>query len=1362
VLGTLVSLVLAIGVLLAAGAWLLRTDDGLQWLVERVPGLTVDGLYGRPDGGPMEAARVQWQSGGMRLVIDGLSWRDARWHWRPHPGAWIGVALDAPRARRVEFTSAPAAQPGPGAPRPPADLALPLQLTLRGLEIAALHVNALPFITDVRADAQLGADDGRAHELTHLSFTMPQVQASGQARIGTSAPMALQAQARVASPPGSARAWQAQADVAGTLARPEVDATLLADGGARLDVRATLAPFAAWPLSALDASTRDLDLATLAAGLPATRLSGRAEVHSSGMDTPARVLLTLDNALPGRWREARLPVRSLRAELSGRPDERDRIDLTQVDLQLGGTRPAGRVTGNGRWQGDRVELALAAEGVQPAMLDARLAAMTLNGPLTMDVRGLPSPGAAGGTRELDGTLETTLTGRVAAAPRGTPAVRLHARAEAMLRPDALRVTLHRLDVAAGDATARASATLLRDPSAKGPWRLDGRGELARFDPSVWFPGAADTWGRGPHALNATWDAALSWPAAAPAGALLLRTVGGHARVALRPSRLAGIALEGEAALQGGASGTTVSTELRADANRLRLNGLASRSGDSDRWQADVDAPTIATFAPLAALVPAAAAWLPKAGALTGRAVVEGRWPALRTEGELRASGVQAGAAQLQRLDARWSVTGTQLDAPLSLSVDAQGLALGMQRVERLAATLAGSLASHRLELTASTPLRPPAWADTLAADASAADAPGTALQLAAQGRLARSAQGQAWDGTLQQVRIAPRRDNAAPWIAARDLSLQVQTDAQGRLLDAGAAPGRMEVLGATLRWTQARWSAAGSSRIALDAQLEPLRIAPWLARLQPSFGWGGDLALGGRFIVTDGARFDADVVLERAGGDLTVTDEAGTQALGLTDLRLALAAHDGTWHFTQALAGSNVGVLGGAQSLRVAPGAAWPAPDTPLEGVVELRVANLGVWAPWLPPGWRLGGQLRTSASLGGRFGAPEYTGEVVGSGLSVRHLLQGVDVRDGDLAVTLRGADAKVERFTLKGGDGELRLAGGASFGATPRAQLQLQANRFRVLGRVDRRIVVSGKADLSLQAERLTLDGRVAVDEGLIDVTRADAPALDGDVVVVRGTATNPARPSPVAADPGTARIAVLRNAAVSLVVELGDKLRLRGRGLDTTLAGDLFITAPGGKLAVEGTVRAEQGTFEAYGEKLTIERGSLTFTGAVENPRLDILAVRSDLDVRVGVAVAGGVVNPRVRLYSEPEMGELDKLSWLVMGRAPEGLGRTDTALLQRAALALLSGPGSGGGPRDTLLKNIGLDELSVRQNDDGSVRDTIVTLGKQISQRWYVGYERGVNDTTGTWQLIYRVARRLTMRAEAGADNALDVIWTWRWN
>ena len=56
--------------------------------------------------------------------------------------------------------------------------------------------------------------------------------------------------------------------------------------------------------------------------------------------------------------------------------------------------------------------------------------------------------------------------------------------------------------------------------------------------------------------------------------------------------------------------------------------------------------------------------------------------------------------------------------------------------------------------------------------------------------------------------------------------------------------------------------------------------------------------------------------------------------------------------------------------------------------------------------------------------------------------------------------------------------------------------------------------------------------------------------------------------------------------------------------------------------------------------------------------------------------------------------------------------------------------------------------------------MVTIGKQISQRWYLGYERGVNATTGTWQLIYRIAQRFTLRAQSGVDSAIDVIWTWR--
>jgi translocation and assembly module TamB len=90
------------------------------------------------------------------------------------------------------------------------------------------------------------------------------------------------------------------------------------------------------------------------------------------------------------------------------------------------------------------------------------------------------------------------------------------------------------------------------------------------------------------------------------------------------------------------------------------------------------------------------------------------------------------------------------------------------------------------------------------------------------------------------------------------------------------------------------------------------------------------------------------------------------------------------------------------------------------------------------------------------------------------------------------------------------------------------------------------------------------------------------------------------------------------------------------------------------------------------------------------------------------------------------------------------------------------GEDGGPADGLLSKIGLSDFNVRQANDGTVQTTVVSLGKQISRRWYVGYERGVNATAGTWQLIYRVAQRLTVRAQSGSDSALDAIWTWRWD
>lgn len=1283
---------LALLLLSAAVLWLAwRSDAGLDWVLSRVPGLQIEGRQGRPDGGPFRAARLVWAGGGTRVEIDELSWRDLRWQWRPHAGAWIGLAIERPEARRVQVHTTPAPARAQPAARTPPDLWLPLQLRVDGLAVQWLQVDALPPVQALGADLLLGDELGAAHRLERLQLQVAGVQLQADGRIASSGDQALRLQLQARPLAGAAHPWQLDAQAEGRLAAPDLQATLQAAEGARARLQAGLAPFAAWPLRSLSATLQALDLSALAPALPRTALSGEARVQADSAQAPLGVDLSLANAEPGRWDEGRLPLRTLQAHVQGRWQDRRSIDLSHLVAQTTG----GAVQAQGRWTGDTLALDLGLQALRPARLDARAPAMTLDGPLLLQLQGLPAPDGTAASRPLAGQADVDLRGRLDAVRRAVSIA-----GEAQFSAPAggpLVFALPRLALASGAARAQLSGRAARD--AGQAWAVDANALVERFDPSLWWPGREGAWRRGPHALNGRLGAALSLvPGRMPRG---------HAQLQLADSVLAGVPLAGRAAWRDDGL-TQAEADLRAAGNRLQLDARW-RGREVQAAHLDLQAPALAALGRWAALLaPSVAAWWPTAGRVQARADLDGRWPDLRTEALLQADGVAAGERRLDRLEAR----------------------------------LEGRLPAHRFSLQAASPLRPPAWVD--------AQPGGTTLDLQGSGGWqAAAAGGGAWQVRVQTLQLSPRREGAAPWVAAQGLTGRVEIAPAGGVAAAALAPGRVELLGAALAWTQARWQ---PGTVALDATLAPLAVSPWLARFMPQAGWAGDLRVEGRARVQrgqQGAALQADVVLQRTGGDLSIVQGNRRQALGLTALRVALEVAQGRWQLTQALTGTQIGVLAGSQTLRAAPADLLPAPASPLEGVITLQTPDLDVWSPWLPAGWQLGGDLRATALLGGTAGTPTWTGRVDGNALAVGNLLEGVELRDGTLAVALTGDEARIEQFRFRGGEGTLAASGGARFGASPSARVQLQADRLQVLGRIDRRIVASGRADVALGAEGVAVNGRFRVDEGLVDVTRSEAAALDGDVIVVNRPGVPKA--APAATRPLSARL--------SLDLDLGEQLRLRGRGLDTRLAGLLHVSTPEGRLAVDGTVRTVGGTYAAYGQNLEIERGLITFQGELASPTLDILAVRPDIDQRVGVSIIGTALNPRVRLYSEPEMSELDKISWLVLGRASTGLGTADTALLQRAALALLAGDKGGSGG---VVQRLGLDELSIGQSGEGETRQTVVTLGKQINRRLFIGYERGLNAAAGSWQLIYRIARRFTLRASSGEESALDLIWSWSWN
>ncbi len=233
-----------------------------------------------------------------------------------------------------------------------------------------------------------------------------------------------------------------------------------------------------------------------------------------------------------------------------------------------------------------------------------------------------------------------------------------------------------------------------------------------------------------------------------------------------------------------------------------------------------------------------------------------------------------------------------------------------------------------------------------------------------------------------------------------------------------------------------------------------------------------------------------------------------------------------------------------------------------------------------------------------------------------------------------------------------------------------------------------------------------------------------------------------------------------ALELDVDLGRSLTFSGEGLETGLGGRVRITtAPAGTLIGRGTIRAVNGTYFAFGQKLTIDRGRLIFDGPLDNPALDIVALRKNLAVEAGVELTGTVKVPRVRVTSSPPVPENEALAWLVTGQGLDSASRVDYAALSAASAALL---GKRGKPFTAeLAQRIGLDDISLQSSgtasgDDG-LSSQVVVFGKRISDRLSLGYEQGLSLASSAIRLEYALSRRVTLRAEAGAVSGVGIAY-----
>jgi translocation and assembly module TamB len=406
-----------------------------------------------------------------------------------------------------------------------------------------------------------------------------------------------------------------------------------------------------------------------------------------------------------------------------------------------------------------------------------------------------------------------------------------------------------------------------------------------------------------------------------------------------------------------------------------------------------------------------------------------------------------------------------------------------------------------------------------------------------------------------------------------------------------------------------------------------------------------------------------------------------------------------------------------------------------------------------------LDGHVALNLVLAGTRAKPTLSGALVGDGLSATLVDQGIQLKDGVVRVALTENLVDLQRVEFHGGEGTVRATGQIRLDrAEPDLTARIVADKLELFAAPDRQLSLSGNATMANggAAGGLDIDGKFTVDHALFDLPEQSAPRLSDDVVIVSDHGlVHGAPPPPEPTNKPVGRFAP----RASVDIDLGNDFRFRGQGADLGLRGTVTaLSAPNQPLRAIGNVRVTEGsTYTSFGRKLAIENGYFTFNGPVANPGVNILAMRRNQEVEAGVQVTGTVRAPIVKLVSEPNVPDNEKLSWLLFGHGTDQGNNLSQQSSMTTALALL---GSATGKR--VAQTFGLDEFSVGRSDVGLTDSQVVMLSKAINDRLVLGYEQGLQSASNAFKATVNLSRFWSVLLYTGTFQGLDINFTRRFD
>lgn len=504
-------------------------------------------------------------------------------------------------------------------------------------------------------------------------------------------------------------------------------------------------------------------------------------------------------------------------------------------------------------------------------------------------------------------------------------------------------------------------------------------------------------------------------------------------------------------------------------------------------------------------------------------------------------------------------------------------------------------------------------------------------------------------------------------------------------------------------------------------------LAQWLPK---DFAWKGALNADVQLDLPASGP-NGQVVIDASGGTLRVRDKKQWldfpyQTLKVTS-RLTPKKVDTILDFR----GARLGDLQARLSIDPV------AKNKPVNGEFNLTGLDMSVARPFVPMLEKLNGKLNGSGRISGGLLAPQVNGNLVLSDGEVSGPELPITLEKLNVQALIAGENVQLKGSWRSGASGQGSLGGHIAWAEALDVDVNLQGSHLPITVEPYARLEAAPDLKIRLQGDRLAVSGKVLIPKGEITVRQLPPSTVKvSDDTVIVGAQTEAGKP-PMAI-------------AMDINVEVGqEKLSFTGFGLTANLAGHVHI---GDNLDTRGELNLNDGRYRAYGQRLTIRKARLLFAGPVDQPYLDIEAIRQTDDVIAGIRLSGSAEQPTTTVFSEPAMSQEQALSYLVLGR-PLATNGEDNNMMAQAALAL--GLAGGSSTAGKLASDLGIKDFDL--DTSGSGNSTAVVASGKITDKLSLRYGVGVFEPANTIALRYLLSKKVYIEAASGVASSLDIFY-----